>query len=1646
MLKAAALLVLGGLLALSAYAQTWTGNGDGISWNDPANWSTNAVPSGVGATIANPAQGLRDANVVMGAGVTATLTTLTLGHDNPAGNASGTLTMEGDASITTAGNTLIGNYGKGWLILKDTASLTHTAANLGGGIRNPSYGSIRISDSASITMTAGNYIGAERVDGAVQMLIENHGSFTMTHANAVFYASYGGTHNTTGVGPSTVTVKDHGVLSIASGTIRLGNSAVATGTLTLQGDAANGRGSAIARAVMAGSGNTYFVFDGGVLKASDSAIANFISGPVNMQAIGEGAFIDSNARDIAIANTVSFVGTSGLTKLGQGKLTLNNALLYTGTTAVNAGSIVLTAADQLAASSAVNLAATGTITAANLSQTLNDLSGAGVANLGTGAATLGGSGVATFSGILTAASITKAGTGTLTLSGSNSIAGDTTISNGVLALGNDGALGASANKIIMSGGALGSAGNATIHYNIEAQGGAAVAFDSSAKITAAGTITGGNGITKAGTGAVLLTGDLSALSGPVSVNQGGLYAGNLAGSVTVADGAAFGGAGTITGNVSYAGAGALQIGFTHNDSGITDSSTLTITGSLGFGGAATLRYDMYSTGVDTLVAGNIGFGGSTTLDLVNIQTGTFTLLKLTSGTFDSSILSSLITTQDGGGVLNIRASATYALSTDATALQLISGKTNHVVTWTGATDANWDSTTANWSGGDTAFLNGDKIDFNLTGAHNIAIMPTGAVASEMAITGDGSYTFTGGRLAVDKNSAGSLGGSFGGDTPNGNFTINTTGTVTLANDDPNHFQNGIDLQQGTLIGSVMTFGDAAIANNGKTVFNQTIDAAYTGTMSGTGILGKTGSAALLVGSNLSGFTGKTELEGGAFVIDAGVAYNSASITGSNASIAIRDNATVTGSISLADSNVAIGDNAGAGSGIAITGNGSILAGENSLIDGNASVQTGGIELGAGSRISGDASISGNGALTLGVSSAIDGAVVADTAAITLNQDSRIGGSVSLGSGNIHIKEGGRIGGSVTSALSSAIYLSSGTLGGTPEITGDVTINGDAAIVIGAGKIGGVLQTSATTTAFIGVGLTSEVSGSTVLQYAPVSLEIGSIVLGGAAELRGSGTLATASIAFGDTLTINNASTGSDAFTIIGPLSGAGSVVKTGSNTVILASPSAYAGPTGVLEGTLSAGAEGAFAPHSDFTVAPGANLDLHGYSQTLASLVNNGRVYVGANNTPVAGAKLKITGAYTAGTGAGISINIVAADHAKTLSDQVVFTNAANITGTSQLYIQFTDNRADKTRVLYDMDALIIAETGSLAPGSFKLDDGRGYERVILSQRDYIINHTGDGVELVATTAAEMPAALAVNAVSIFANRAALGSLTQRLDYLRNADALPSGDKTELQIWGQGYYRSDKLDKKEFPNSDGTTSGFQVGIDKRSDKAGKAYTTYGAFMDHTSSEADLTMKTSTELATTGLGGYISVHTANDWHTDFVARYSWDKYKINVGHQAMEPGGYTWAGMVRTARNWNLGGNWTLTPQAQLIYQNRDVENVTDSEGREYVFGPATMRLNAPASFEGRVGLGLRKLIAISETVAVAPYISAHLLYEFKGALTVTSVNNTSVSTDFGKDSYLINAGIPMRLGKRIDVYFEGSMQTGGPVDGYGINLGMNYRW
>lgn len=234
--------------------------------------------------------------------------------------------------------------------------------------------------------------------------------------------------------------------------------------------------------------------------------------------------------------------------------------------------------------------------------------------------------------------LNKVNSGTLVLNGNNSYTGGTHLTEGILVVGSNTALGT---------GALSAAAGTTLDSNKSVNLGNAIILNGAVNIagsnamTLSGNISGNGALIKAGTAQLLLSGS-NVYSGNTVINGGTLTVnGSLAGSTNVNSGGTLGGTGTV-GNVTVASGGTLNPG--------NSIGTLTVNGNLTFASGSTYQVEADAAGNSDKVIVN----GTATLNgnVVALpasggsyQTNTaYTILSSTNalnGQFNSSVSSSL---------------------------------------------------------------------------------------------------------------------------------------------------------------------------------------------------------------------------------------------------------------------------------------------------------------------------------------------------------------------------------------------------------------------------------------------------------------------------------------------------------------------------------------------------------------------------------------------------------------------------------------------------------------------------------------------------------------------------------------------------------------------------------------------------------------------------------------------------------------------------------------------------------------------------------------------------------------------------------------------------------------------------------------------
>ena len=399
--------------------------------------------------------------------------------------------------------------------------------------------------------------------------------------------------------------------SLGTGTVTVNSG----GQLRFGGRAGNNTQAYFITNAITLNGGTIFSVD------SDQHLTNSIvhvepgGGTLLARWLGKDLFIDSR---LTGSGPLSFDFGGGASGPGA-VLYLSNPLnTYSGTLTILTNAVHLTT--PFALSNAV-LEVQGIGTSANLvwsgitSITLGGLSGAGNITLGSNQLQVGNNNLSTaYSGtLLGAGSLVKLGTGTLTLSGANTYSGLTTISNGVLQIGdggNSGTLGT--NNVIVYGTLAFNRANA-LTYNSVISGPGQFQQRGDGIVTLSGINTY-TGATIIDSGTLALTGNGSIASSvniTLAIGSTLDVSARTGGTMTLASGKVLRGIGAVNGNFVVGIGALLQPGASLGS--LTFSNNLT----LAAGGITTLEISSGPVAHDQVrVLGSLGYGG--TLVVTNI--------------------------------------------------------------------------------------------------------------------------------------------------------------------------------------------------------------------------------------------------------------------------------------------------------------------------------------------------------------------------------------------------------------------------------------------------------------------------------------------------------------------------------------------------------------------------------------------------------------------------------------------------------------------------------------------------------------------------------------------------------------------------------------------------------------------------------------------------------------------------------------------------------------------------------------------------------------------------------------------------------------------------------------------------------------------
>ncbi|EIG1054610.1 autotransporter-associated beta strand repeat-containing protein [Salmonella enterica subsp. enterica serovar Napoli] len=607
----------------------------------------------------------------------------------------------------------------------------------------------------------------------------------------------------------------------------------------------------------------------------------------------------------------------------------------------------------------------------------------------------------------------------------------------------------------------------------------------------------------------------------------------------------------------------------------------------------------------------------------------------------------------------------------------------------------------------------------------------------------------------------------------------------------------------------------------------------------------------------------------------------------------------------------------------------------------------------------------------------------DLGTLVLNGDNTYQGVTAISGGVLQVSGDPNLG-----AADTGIILSGGTLryGAAFDTARAVTLAGDGGAIDTNGNNVSLL------TAVGGSGNLAKQGDGTLTLTQDSSFQGETTIRNGTLQLGNGGNSGSVlgNIVNLATLVVNRANT----LELNGIITGTGDFIQRGDGTTVLNGLNKWTGYTLVENGTLLAGGIDRLSSASSHIVSSNGTLDTGGHNQTVADLVNQGTVNLRGGNV---GSTLTVAGDYVGLDG---TLKIAAQQHSPGVADHLVI-DGGTASGTTLLDIDVSrlgePTEGDGILVVDAINGgVTTAQTtkDAFTIGSDYLTAGAWEYQLFAGD----LNGAGEDWFLRAGYRPDVPGFDTLPSIIRQADLFVLGTL-----HLRQGDEQPyradNPADQEGRFWARYLTKTidQKLDDATGSTSHSQYNGMQMGLDLWQDDKWRAgmYTT---FLDIDSSIDGNTGMSGgaayNSTFSTYLGGYATWTDTDGFYVDNVLQYGYHSVDLKnmTDHETYHPDGNTITASVEVGKPWYFGDTgWALEPQAQLIWQWSDFDDVTLND-------PAKTRvsINADSAVIGRLGA---RLTAEYDTNygKVKPYVRVNYWQELTDGQDEVTYRNTANS-------------------------------------------------
>lgn len=534
----------------------------------------------------------------------------------------------------------------------------------------------------------------------------------------------------------------------------------------------------------------------------------------------------------------------------------------------------------------------------------------------------------------------------------------------------------------------------------------------------------------------------------------------------------------------------------------------------------------------------------------------------------------------------------------------------------------------------------------------------------------------------------------------------------------------------------------------------------------------------------------------------------------------------------------------------------------------------------------------------------------------------------------------------------------------------------------------------------------------------------------------------------------------------GVISGTGGLVKMGAGDLVLYGANDYSGETVVDQGSLVQGGGGGFSANSTYMVARNAEIDLNGLGTTIAGLFNAGTVVFGGK----VGTSLYVAGNYTGQGGTVVINSVLGGDHSQTDMLKV----GGNTSGDTNLKVINRGGLGGKTT-----NGIEVVSVDGQSNGTFSLVSDYttrdGQKAVVAGAYAYTLQQgsgsgnkddnwyltsqitnpgpkPGPGPDCQGDDCPNPgpnpdPDQRYSAGVPVYEGYAAnlqalnkLPTLQERVGERywtgKNGDGQTNGAMVNDQgVWARIEGAHNRLEPQTVTGGrqDINTFIMQAGVDGHFYEDGNGKLIAGITGQYGHAKGNISSFSGDGDISTdawSLGATTTWYGNNGFYVDGQAQVTWFDSDLNsdTANTGLADGrkatGY--AVSIEAGQRIAIDQNWSLTPQAQLMYSSVDANAFRDTWG-------SRVSLHDGDSLIGRFGLAANYASNWKDTdglmVNTSVYGIANIYQEFLGG---TSVNVAGVNFDTGNDKTWAGIGAGGTYAwaeNKYSVYSEGSINT-----------------